>query len=282
MSGNRSYMQAPLPPAERRTLENPPARLPLPGHLGYAFSYNLRGEFARVVRLGVAASQQRFSALPRLNIAWPQKHPFDNHRNAATSHAQTLQTVLQGLFRGKDVILAHAIHETVRLNRSEDSSALHAMTGRQSFAVDSGLQDEPLPFLSKAGMRGECFVLTDWFINQGTTIAALASFIHHNGGHVVAIATPCGGAQLRPDEQAVPRLAACFSRASRGGLKPAETLARFDRALAPHGRAVATLTHGEILALERCITAEEKSFESFIDRLNERAAPRRDRGVAPC
>ncbi|MBU0800073.1 MAG: hypothetical protein KKA05_03635 [Alphaproteobacteria bacterium] len=265
-----------------RPLENPSRRLPLPSHLLTTTSYNEPGKLARAIRQGLAAYDFSTRDIERLNIAWPQKHPHERHTNTATQHAQALQPILQSLFRNTDVILAKSLYENIKLGRSENQRAVHALTGRQTFSADEKLQDEPLPFLTPAAAKGECFVLTDWFMAQGTTLANLASFIQHNGGYVLALAMPFGDApflQTKAEPRQAeapyrgtgyaPALAAAFRHSAKRDTdyNPGECVALFNYALGAHGRSLETLTDGECRTLEKELCNAELGFTRLIEHL---------------
>ena len=268
-----------------RTLENPPARLPWPAHLTHTTPYNEPRALAQAVRNGLTAYGLRPRDVERLNIAYPHKHPRKRHFNKAADHALSLQFALERLFRRVDLPIAHAIHETVHLGRSENGTALHALTGRQVHDTDPALQDEPLPFLTTAGARGEAFVLTDWTVSQGTTVASLASYIMHNGGLVLAVTVPFGAVPLQPlagggQPARLSGLSAQFQRAaarekSAPGYDADECAALFDRALAGHGRALATLTDGECRALARDVPQWDRNFSGLLETLGLPAAAQR-------
>lgn len=267
-----------------RTLENPPARLKLPPHLQHTVSYMEQRPFARAVREGVEACGLKLHELSHINIAWPQKHPRTGHINKATTYAENLRLALYNSFRKKDVILAHAIYETIKLDRSEDSSAISTLNKKQVYAVDPQLQEQdvPLPFLTPEGAKGQAFILTDWIVSQGTTLANLASFIMHNGGHIIAVAPPFGGNTLLQEELyvsedvpdvektgALPALARAFARAARyeSDYTPAECIAVFEEALKPKGLSLSTLTFGECMVLENTMGGRSLSFRDFVTTL---------------
>jgi hypothetical protein len=279
-------------PGARRLLENPRMRCPLPGWLRDTVSYRDQDALTGAIRRGLRDAGLPDRDIGRLTIAWPQKHPHTSHPNAATNHARTLHEILRRRFPGTQIAMAHALYETRKLDRSENSSPLKTMTDEQLFSVDPALQAEPLPFLTPAGARGEAFVLTDWAVMQGTTIANLASFITHNGGHVVAVAEPYGGRALqqrggaRGDDGAlgnvprtgrIPALAAAFRNAAGDtDYSPAECVALFNRALARHGRSLSTLTDGEAETLESAFNSCGTQLASFVAQLGISPPAQRD------
>lgn len=273
---------AQTPSAAFRTLSNPDARLPLPACLKTAVSYTEKDNLIAAVRVGLDHHGIDYKTLSRLTVAWPQKDPRTKHINDAASHADELCRALADAFPGKDILRADALYETRHLGRSERADMQYTLTARQSFAVDPDLQKTPLPFITDDGARGEAFVLTDWISMQGTTLAALSSYITHNGGHVVAVALPYGGKPLLqqndrsgtydralPDRGQIQSLASTFraAAAGNGNYTGAECVALFDRALRLHGLSLDTLTNGEALSLRSEMTSRYVSFSSFVEKL---------------
>lgn len=265
-----------------RTLSNPDARLPLPACLKSAVSYDERDNLVAAVRMGVDHHGLDWDKLSRLTVAWPQKDPRTKHINAATGHADKLCAALTTAFPDKQILRADALYETRALGRSEKANMEYTLTARQVFTADADLQTEPLPFLTESGAHGEAFILTDWISMQGTTLAALSSFITHNGGHVVAVALPYGGKPLlqqngyadNPDPRLSNRgqiqpLGAAFKRAAmgNGNYDAAECVALFERALRPHGMSLNTLTHHEALTLYAEMSSRYVNFTSFVEHL---------------
>ncbi len=269
-----------------RTLTNPRARLPLPAALATAVNYNNPDELAAAVRYGIQSHGLSFAAVPRLTVAWPHKHPHENHQNTATPHALRLYESLRKAFPEKTILRADALYEERNLARSERSDMLYTLTARHVFATDPHIQSESLPFLTEGGAKGEVFVLTDWISVQGTTLANLAGYIAHNGGHVAALALPYGGKALAqspgitkdlayiPAERGVPQvgqvplLAATFKRAAAGtDYTPGECVALFERALAPHGHTLTNLTAEEAHFLYVEMRDRELDFKTYVEKL---------------
>jgi hypothetical protein len=269
-----------------RTLTNPRARLPLPAALATPVNYHKIDDLSAAVRYGVQSHGLRFDDVPRLTVAWPHKHPDDNHHNAADPHAEELCRALKDAFPHKSILRADAIYEERNLARSERSDMLYTLTARHVFAADAHIQAEPLPFLTDDGAHGEVFVLTDWISVQGTTLANLAGYIAHNGGHVAALALPYGSKALAqypgiskdlayiPAERGVPQtgqvplLAATFQRAAAGtDYTRAECVALFERALAPHGHTLINLTEGEAHFLYAEMRDRELDFNTYVEKL---------------
>lgn len=248
--------------ATARSLENPRFRTRLPACLTdvEGLNFSLTPELIERNMIAVGLDP---ATVERINIAWPQKHPHSGHHNAATPIAHELREKLQTAFPGKDIVMAHALYETKKLNRSESQNPRETLTLKQVYQVDLALQDKDMPFLHNRAAKGEAFVLCDWTVSQGTTLASLGSFITHNGGNVVGVvarqktsfmpnwAPPVRGSFDYMYSEGKP-LKDYFSDVlarsvqSTHGYTPDECYALFDAALEPHGLAVDRLTRGEI------------------------------------
>lgn len=270
-----------------RALENPPARLPLAPHLAFTAAHNDARALLANIRRTVRGLGDSLAHIDHIAIAYPHKHPRDvRHENRANAHALRLKSELELACRRISFPLASAIYETVKLGRSEDQSVLHALTGRQHFAVDASLQDEALPFLSSPPPEKSYFIIVDWTAIQATTVANLASYLTHNGGTVLAVATGNPGHRLAQGRDAlmendhlppglragmVPDIAAAFTRATGNKLTPATCVRRVENALAPHGRSLATLTVAEAEALITTIDRGDLTFNALLAGLERHA-----------
>lgn len=265
-----------------RELTNPKKRLPLPECAGRTVSYKEKEELEKAVRYGVESHGLSFADTPRLNVAWPQKHQSKQHANAATGHAVKLYQALTDIFPDKDIMFAEGIYETTDLGRSEKSNMLYTLTARNEFSADPAQQTQFLPFLTPQGAKSEVFVLTDWTVMQGATMANLASFITHNGGHVAAIAPSYSGKAIQQErfpaetyERGVPRrgqiplLASAFKTACTRGCDytAEECVELFDHALSFNGLSLDTLTNGECLELHKELNNCYAHFPGFVESL---------------
>lgn len=263
-----------------RAPANPPARLPLPATLTETIGFSDTGILLEKLERPLRAHGVRLAELDRLTIAYPHKHPSEEGNDKAAGEARLLRGALKKACPGIAFPLAAAIHETVHLGRSEDQSVIHALTGRQVYAVDPALQTEPLPFIERGHNRPELFVIVDWTMAQGTTIANLASYLTHNGGHVVAAIVPDYGGEpiaqrpscTRDELRRVFHYAACALSGSYG---PDECVAMFDAALRPHGRSIATLTHNEFKRLQNTVDGDSRMFFGLLNELGMNDAARR-------
>lgn len=270
-----------------RTLENPPARLPLAPHLAFTAAHDDARGLLADIRRALRGLGDSLAKTDQIAIAYPHKHPRDAyHENRANTHALRLKSALELACRHMSFPLASSIYETVKLGRSEDQSVLHALTGRQTFAVDPALQDETLPFLSAQPPARSYFIIVDWTAIQATTVANLASYLTHNGGTVLAVATGNPGHRLAQSEDAlmknnhlpsglragmVPDIAAAFTRATAHKLTPSACVQQVENALKPHGRSLSTLTVAEGEALISAIDNGDLTFNALLAGLESRA-----------
>lgn len=264
-----------------RALTNPPARLPLPATLKETLPFHSAELLLEKLGPPFAQYGESLNTIDRLTIAYPHKHPSKEGNDKALGEARLLRGALKKACPGIAFPLATAIHETVHLGRSENQSLLHALTGRQIYEVDPSLQTEPLPFIERGHSRPEYFVIVDWTMAQGTTIANLASYLTHNGARVIAAIVPDYGGEpiaqrpscTRDDLRRIFHYAAC---AQSGNYEPDECVDMFDAALAPHGRAIETLTHNEFKSLQNTVDWHKKMFFGLLNDLGMNAAARRE------
>lgn len=269
-----------------RKLDNPPARLPLAAHLTYTVSHSEPQRLVGILRRALRACGDSLEKTDHIAIAYPHKHPRERlHINAANGHALRLKDEMELACRGHRFPLASSLFETVRLGRSEDQSVLHALTGRQIYDVDPALQTEPLPFIAADRPARSYFIIVDWIAAQATTVANLASFITHNGGTVLAIATGNPDRRLAqsPDVEMgnehlplnlragmIPALAHAFNRASGHRIPPGTCVEKVEDALQPHGRSLRTLTVPEAEALLHATNNGTLPFDALIEGLQRR------------
>ncbi|PJB72043.1 MAG: hypothetical protein CO093_03860 [Alphaproteobacteria bacterium CG_4_9_14_3_um_filter_47_13] len=235
----------------------------------------------------------------RINIAYPHKHPEKRkgHVNAATDVAQNFKTSMTRVAPDTEWVRADSIYEESDLGRSEDQSCLHTLTNRHCFAVDPDLQKSAFPFLDPDNDKQEYFIIVDGWVEQGTTIANLMSYIEYNGGVVLAAGVEGNiiyGSNnflvqhtLRsPDIQndfnragaeRVPEIAAALARsANKTGFfsrkkkhSPETCAAIFELALNRHGKSLETLTNGECNKLLETIgdPLRGQSFSGLVEYL---------------
>lgn len=250
----------------------------------------------------------------RVNIVYPHKHPlkFPKHQNNADKYARDAWYALEGADRKVEWVLGASLTELVRLDRSENQSSVHALTGKQEYALYDALQQSPrFTFGAPGNTRKEYFLMVDSGFEQGTTLANLYSFITANGGIVLAGAVPnpsAGslqqdpGARCEPDDHAanlrpefmdaarntarLPQMALAFAEsAEREGLiwTPQQSLDLFEAALNKHGNTVYGLTDGEAVRIIETVGPSPYHFSMPFPKLLEgiEAKPARHKAHAP-
>lgn len=246
----------------------------------------------------------------RINIAYPHKHPlkFPRHQNNAEQYARDAWYALEGADRKVEWVLGASLTELVRLDRSENQSSVHALTGKQEYVLYDALQQSPRFTFGKPGNTGrEFFLLVDSGFEQGTTLANLYSFITLNGGIVLGAAVPNpsagslqqeSGARCEPDDHEaglrpefmdaarntgrVPQMALAFAEsARREGLDwtPQQSLDLFEAALNKNGNSVFALTEGEAVRIIETVGQSpyhfSMPFPKLLEGLDAKAAQRR-------
>jgi hypothetical protein len=262
----------------RRQLTNPDIRIALrpdfPPVAPLGYTYHLRA----VLERELARHGETLSSAGQIVVAYPHKDPdlFPEHNNPAhhvsTQLVKKLQDVTTGC--GVEIVRAEGLCETVHLDRSaHNHDILHALTKRQVMAFNARTQRAPLTFAESACQengRPHFFVLVDWMVDQGTTMANLASYIEHNGGRVllavhgrdfsgflvpaqshgkgyshVRLRDAFASAYHAPMLKTVAALLA----AGAGGVAPDEALAQTEVVLNRYGHSWLALTEGETSAL---------------------------------
>lgn len=269
--------------AVERSLTNPDVRVPLRADFPPVLSFENPAELLATIEAELAKCGQTMATVGTLTIAYPNKDTrvFPAHSNGKgeTALYATMRALKkawkQAGHRGAfPPSLRHAgmISETAHLDRSHNQGSLHALTKRQQYAARRPLFGALIPFLSAShAQQKHFFIIADQYIEQGTTVANLASYLTHNGGHVLgAVHGDKGGTPLVPHNTFGPfegqhsELKGAFGAASnnrslaalgfflarsaeRDGIKVTrdEALHRIEDAINPHGHSLAALTHVE-------------------------------------
>lgn len=239
-----------------------------------------------------------------INIVYPHKDPrlFPYYKNHAEYFVEDLVEALTYTARDTEWRRIDALTELVHLDRSGNQKCDHAMGDNQLYACDPEADPKtPFPLPVGEGKR-EFFILADWMIEQGTTIANLNSFVTANGGTVLA-AVSAGGTSLRqiaPHNNAelikqaglrpefndasantgmLPKMALAFARAAKeegSDMTPQQALDQFEERLNKLGRSVFTMTHNEVGHAINTVTIRgemQMTFSELLKRL-ERKAPK--------
>lgn len=228
------------------------------------------GKILKVVRQELLKQGTTLAKVERINIAYPHKHPvlYPGYRDQATNGARRLKERLSEKGYGVYWAVADGICETVHLGRSENQTSIHALMSRQIYDIHKPIQYDPIPFIDAPRQKKEFFIVTDWAIEQGTTIANMINYIEHNGGHVLAAVTESTPSSFTQESSfwhkkaslsssfntsarntaRLGQLAYIFSKSARQeGIAwlPEQCLTIFNACLEKHGNSVFALTDGE-------------------------------------
>lgn len=180
-----------IPPV---TVAMEPFRVPLPGDFPDTFGIYEGGRMM-VAQIEQALKKQGvpISEVTRINLAYPHKDPtlYPGHYDNAKNTISNLQHVLDDAApKHIQFYVVDEMVETVRLGRSEDQSSIHALTARQVYKIaDDPQKEKPFNFKNPETGKGEFFLVVDGFVEQGTTLANLASYITLQGGTVLGAVT---------------------------------------------------------------------------------------------
>lgn len=121
-------------------------------------------------------------------IVYPHKHPilYPDSYNSAEDIALSLEKRLKDVSSKIKFVVVHSLVETRHLGRSENQTSIHALMHHQQYTLFQHAACARDDFFLKQGsaVRGR-FIIADWTIEQGTTIANMISFLEQNGQHVL-------------------------------------------------------------------------------------------------
>ncbi len=192
-----------------RRLTNPAVRVALRADFPNLIDMSETALLPRI-EAELAKQGQTLASVGEINLVCPQKDPVAHpgHRNPAQGvfrlAVKKLRAEIAARKLGKHapkVIVQDAICELVHLDRSSGrGGVLHSLTRQQVFNVNAQRRAlHPTSFLARDGAdKPHYFVVVDWHVSQGTTVANLASYIAHNGGHVLAVACLFNSRSLLP------------------------------------------------------------------------------------
>lgn len=299
----RSLFNEPAASVVRLPLSNPPRRLEIrpdfPRVLNYF--YDEPDSFKPVLDRELRKHGTSLDRVRQITLAYPHKHPdlYPDHVNNAERGVGRFKKTVEAAIPHIRWVVAGGLCETVHLARSENQSSVHALTGRQVYAVHRPSQESPCPLLERKGDGKDFFIVVDSGIEQGTTIANLVSYITHNGGVVLAAAATEGcalaqqGLLLTEDvlslssrfndksrnTKCLPRLAKAFSGSAKENGKnwsPETCLEMFEDKLNGCGNSVFSLTHGEcgrlVDAMRGKDAAYRDTFPALLKKLQKSAA----------
>jgi hypothetical protein len=289
--------------AASESLTNPDTRVVAPGGFPPVVAGLKTKRFIDILERELREKHQTsLQEAGHINIVYPHKDPrlFPFRGNPANYFVEDLVESLQATAPEIAWRRIDALTELVHLDRSGNQSSDHAMAGRQIYAYDPYIkQDEPFP-LPVQGAVKEFFIIADWMVAQGTTVANLNSFITANGGTVLAVASEADvplqqrppayndalirEAGLRPEFNdaarntgMLPKLALAFAKAAQKEgreLTPQQAIDLYEERLQPLGRSVFTMTHYEVCHAMKALEVKgekEMSFSELLKRLENKA-----------
>ena len=286
-----------------RSLTNPDVRVPLRADFPPLLSYDKPDELLEVLTRELAKCGKTWADAGQVTIIYPSKDtrlfPLHNNGKGVLAGMRTEQALRKAWRRQHGgrmptkVRNCDLIAETSYLNRSNNQDSLHALTKRQQYVARRPWFSKNLPFLSSDYAEKEhFFVIADCFIEQGTTVANLASYITHNGGHVLA-AVQSGdrsGMPLVPQNAFGPfegqhtELKGIFAAAAnnrglaalgfflarsaeRAGITITrdDALAQVESSSNAYGQSLTALTHAETMKLIQSLQVNAVTFKQLVD-----------------
>lgn len=184
--------------AVERSLTNPAVRVPLRADFPPVLSFSQPLQLLEVIEHELAKRNESLQSVGEICVIYPNKDPrvFLGHSNtkgetACYATMRALKSAWKDIGRARHfparVLSADMISETVYLDRSHNQGSLHALTMRQQYVARKPWYRKQIPFLREDhAARAHYFIIADQYIEQGTTVANLASYITHNGGYVLA------------------------------------------------------------------------------------------------
>jgi|GEM_PF-5248783 len=292
-----------IPPVDVTEMALNPFRVALPADFPDTFALYHGGRYiVSAIEEALKKHGTSLTEVKRINLAYPHKDPslFPGHYDNAKRTIDGLEELLS--YAAPKTVQFYAVDEmveTVRLGRSEDQSSIHALTARQVYKIaDDPQKDKPFHFKNPETGQGEFFLVVDGFVEQGTTLANLASYITLQGGTVLGAVTDntqrlvqsysassrveraLVGERFRDPARNTGRLvqlAESFSKsAARDNipLSAAKCLDIFEGRLNLFGNSVVALTDGEckriIDTLENRHYGSTDSFKDMIEKLDQK------------
>lgn len=272
-----------------RRLENPPVRRELRVDFPDTLVNDDVEEILTVLDRELKKHGASLDTVGHITLAYPHKHPeiFPMYWDPAKLPAHGLASLLQTRAPRVQWILANGICETIRLDRSENQTSVHALMSHQLYEVHKPSQKLSLPFLDPDNKGNEFFMVVDCDLEQGTTLANFISYLEHNGGKVLAASTKYIGMplvqkefNLRPvktslsekfsddarNTKCLPVLAWSFSESAKKhgrDWSPEECLEMFEQRLKAHGNSLFSMTNNECLRLMNTVRNAYYIDESF-------------------
>ncbi len=303
-----SLTQAQLSAVER-SLTNPEIRVALRPDFPFVQSTQNPARLLEVITDELAKRGKTLADVGEITIAYPAKDPrlfpaYNNSKGEVASY-DTIRALKKAWkaaghrerFPAK-LLRANMIGEVAYLDRTHNQDSLHVVTQRQQYVARQPLLGRTIPFLrADHAQREHFFIIADQYIEQGTTVASLASYITHNGGHVLAAVrhsngktplAPCDG--FGGFEGDFPALRSAFGAAANTTLMAAlgfflarsaaregitlgsdEALQNVETSINRFGHSLLALTHWEMLRLGQSVKADQLSYAQLVNLPSARA-----------
>lgn len=294
-----------------RSLTNPAVRVPLRADFPAVLSIKNPAHMLEVITAELAKRGKTLHDAGEITIAYPQKdlRLFPRYNNikgelASYEAARAFKKAWKAAgHRGRFPVKLHRadmIGETVYLDRSHNQDSLHVLTQRQQYVARRNLFGRTIPFLrADHAMREHFFIIADQYVDQGTTIANLASYITHNGGHVLAVVRQNDGVipfvprnnfgafdgqhtELKgvfgaaANNRALPALGFFLARsAERDGITISrdDALQNVEDSISRYGHSLTALTHFETLRLSQSLQLRQVTYAQLAGLPEPQAIP---------
>jgi hypothetical protein len=183
-----------IPPVDVTEMAMSPFRVALPVDFPDTIAiYNGARHLVSAIDQQLNKHGTSLTEVKRINLAYPHKDPtlFPGHYDNAKNTISSLQQMLSDAApKNVQFYVVDEMVETVKLGRSEDQSSVHALTARQVYKIaDDPQKDKPFHFKDPETGKGEFFLVVDGCVEQGTTLANIASYIALQGGTVLGAIT---------------------------------------------------------------------------------------------
>lgn len=297
-----SLTQAQLSAVER-SLTNPDIRVALRPDFPFVQSTQNPSQLLDVIVQELAKRGETLDSVGEITIAYPAKDPrlfpaYNNSKGEVASY-DTIRALKKAWkatgHRGRfpvQLLRASMIGEVAYLDRTHNQDSLHVVTQRQQYVARRPLLGRTIPFLrADHAQREHYFIIADQYIEQGTTAASLASYITHNGGHVLAAVRYSGGkTPLAPCNDfggfdgEFPALQSAFGAAANSNIMAAlgfflarsaasegmtlgsdEALHNVETSINRYGHSLASLTHWEALRLGQSVKAGQLTYAQLVN-----------------